>query len=58
MKHKGKRLFITGIPTAGKSHLAKLLAKEVGGRDINLDSFREDLARDERYRKWVNYYLD
>ena len=58
MQHKGKRLFITGIPTAGKSYLAKRLAEEVGGVAVCLDDFREGLVEDEKYRKWVNFYLD
>jgi len=56
--HKGKRLFITGIPTAGKSHLAKKLAAEVDGIIVLLDDFRETLASRERYKPWVNFYLD
>ena len=53
-----KRLFITGIPTAGKSYLAKKLAKEVGGVCASVDDMREELSKDEKYKKWVNYYLD
>lgn len=53
-----KRLFITGIPTAGKSYLTKKLAKEVGGICVSVDDMREELSKDERYKKWVNYYLD
>lgn len=53
-----KRLFITGIPAAGKSYLGKKLIKEVGGICVSVDDIREDLAKDERYKKWVNYYLD
>jgi hypothetical protein len=53
-----KRLFITGIPTAGKSYLAKKLANEVGGICVSVDDIREDLADDGRYKKWVNFYLD
>jgi hypothetical protein len=53
-----KRLFITGIPTAGKSYLAKKLAEEVGGICVSVDDMREELSKDERYKKWVNYYLD
>lgn len=53
-----KRLFITGIPTAGKSYLAKKLAEEVGAVCVSVDDMREELAKDERYKKWVNYYLD
>lgn len=53
-----KQLFITGIPTAGKSYLAKKLAEEVGGICVSVDDMREELSKDKRYKKWVNYYLD
>src|SRR3989344_7783389 len=58
MNHGGKRLFITGIPASGKSYLAKKLADRTGGLAICLDHYREELAKDERYKKWVNFYLD
>jgi hypothetical protein len=58
MKHRGSRLFITGIPTAGKSYLAKSLAEQTGGIAVLLDDVREDLASDPRYKEWVNFYLD
>ena len=53
-----KRLFITGIPTSGKSYLACKLAAAVGGTAVILDDFRESLAKDERYSKWVSFYLN
>ncbi|MES2471188.1 MAG: hypothetical protein V4526_03075 [Patescibacteria group bacterium] len=56
--HKGKRLFITGIPTSGKSYLAKKLAAEVGGDAILLDDYREVISSDERYGKWVTLFWD
>jgi 2-phosphoglycerate kinase len=55
-KHLGKRLFITGIPTTGKSYLAKKLAEELGGVAVLLDNHREVLGNDERYKKWVEFY--
>ncbi len=58
MTHKGKRLFITGIPTSGKSYLAKELADEVGGVAVLLDDLRKDIAQNERYRKWTNFLFD
>lgn len=51
-------LFITGIPTAGKSYLAKRLIEMSGGLHLNMDDLREGLVNDERYKKWVNFYLD
>ncbi len=53
-----RRLFITGIPTAGKSYLAKKLAEELGGISVSVDDIREELSKDEKYKKWVNFYLD
>ncbi len=58
MNHKGKRLFISGIPTSGKSYLAKLLAQKVDGIAVLLDDFREGLSENENYLKWTNFYLD
>lgn len=58
MNHSGKRLFITGIPTSGKSYLAKILAEKVGGIAVILDDFREELSSDDQYKKWTNFYLD
>ena len=52
------RLFVTGIPTAGKSSLAKKLAEEVGGICVSVDDIREELSEDERYKRWVNFFLD
>src|SRR3989344_967616 len=54
----GKKLFITGIPTAGKSYLAEKLASEINGEWFSADDVREELAKDPRYKKWVNFYLD
>ena len=54
----GKRLFITGIPTAGKSYLAEKLASEVNGIAVLLDDLRKPLKADEKYKKWVNFYWD
>jgi len=52
------RLFITGIPASGKSYLAKKLAEKTDGVAVMIDDFRESLAADERYKKWVNFFLD
>lgn len=53
-----KKLFITGIPASGKTYLGNRLAKEWGGICVSIDNVREKLAEDERYKKWVNFYLD
>jgi len=57
-EHKGKRLFITGIPTAGKSYLAEMIIKKNNGVHINVDDVREEIVDDSRYEKWVNFYWD
>ena len=56
--HSGKRLFISGIPTSGKSYLAQLLAKTVNGTAILLDNYRESLSKNDMYKKWTDFYLD
>lgn len=57
-KHEGPRLFITGIPTSGKSYLAKKLAEAVGGIAVCLDDMRENIAKKSEYRKWADFYWD
>jgi len=56
VKHKGKRLFITGIPTAGKSYLANKLASAVGGIHVEVDHIRKGVKNHPEYEKWVNFY--
>lgn len=55
---RSKRIFITGIPTSGKSYLAKKLAEKVGGEVISTDNMREEMYKDPQYKEWVNFYLD
>ncbi len=55
-KHAGRRLFITGIPTSGKSYLAKRLASDVGGIVVQLDHHRDAIRDDERYKRWIQFY--
>jgi len=57
-KHKGKRLFITGIPTAGKSYLTKVIIKRNNGIHINIDDIRRKIRNNPKYKKWVNFYRD
>ncbi len=52
------RLFITGIPTSGKSYLSRKIAEKVDGISVEFDMHREFMAADQRYAKWVNFYLD
>lgn len=54
--HAGKRLFITGIPTAGKSYLAKILAEKTGCVTVFFDKVLDGYMKDPRYEKWINFY--
>lgn len=52
------KIFITGIPTAGKSYLAKRIIKETGGIYLETDNLRAKLARNPVYKKWTNFFKD
>jgi hypothetical protein len=54
--HAGKRLFITGIPTAGKSYLAKLLAEQTGAITVFFDKVLDGYMKDPHYEPWINFY--
>lgn len=58
VKHLGKRLFITGIPTAGKSYLADKLAKYANGIHVQVDHIRKNVKNHPEYSKWVNFYYN
>ena len=55
-EHKGNRLYITGIPTAGKSYLAKKLAEEAGAVVVFFDKVLDKYLSDPRYEPWINFY--
>ena len=52
-----KRIFITGIPTSGKSYLARKLAKMIGGEVVSTDNMREEMSKDPKYKMWVDFYV-
>lgn len=52
------KLFITGIPTAGKSYLAKKLKDELGAKHVELDDLREGLISHPEYGKWISFYYN
>lgn len=58
MNHRGKRLFITGIPTSGKSHLAQLLAEKTSATVVHLDNMRIELSTNTHYAQWTNFFLN
>lgn len=53
-----KYVFIGGIPTAGKSFLAKKIADETGAIHVEIDLLREEMAKDPKLKPWVNWYTD
>lgn len=53
-----KKIFITGIPAAGKSYLANKVAAAVDGLHVKVDDVREELTDNSEYRKWVNFYFN
>jgi 2-phosphoglycerate kinase len=54
--HKGKRLIITGIPTIGKTSLAKRLAEAVGGICVSGDDIRHELRLDPKYTEATCFF--
>lgn len=53
-----KRIFITGIPTSGKSFLAKKLAERVGGEYVSTDDMRVEMSKIPEYKKWTDFYFN
>jgi 2-phosphoglycerate kinase len=58
ISHKGKRLVITGIPTIGKTSLAKRLAEAVGGIFVSGDDIRHELKSDPRFADAASFWKD
>jgi len=51
-----RHAFITGIPTAGKSHLAKKISESLGMSFIKIDDWRDELQRDPILKEWVDFF--
>lgn len=56
LSHKGKRLIITGIPTIGKTTLAKRLAEAVGGICVSSEDIRHELRSNPKYTDATNFW--
>lgn len=52
------KIFITGIPTAGKSYLARKLMRATGGYCLETDNLYEELGRDPRFKEWASFFED
>lgn len=50
------KIFITGIPTAGKSYLAQKIKKATGSLCLETDNLWEGLAQDPRFLPWANFF--
>lgn len=51
-------IFITGIPTGGKSHLAKKLAVDLGLKLLDVDSLRKKMSEDPKLNSWINFFFN
>jgi shikimate kinase len=51
-------IFITGIPTAGKSHLSRKLAAELEYSLFDVDTLREEMGKDSQLRPWVDFFFN
>ncbi len=49
-------VFITGIPTAGKSYLAKKVADALGISWMKMDAVRDEMKNDPTLESWVNFF--
>ncbi|MDE2079633.1 MAG: hypothetical protein KGI73_04610 [Patescibacteria group bacterium] len=51
-----KYAFIGGIPTAGKSRLAKIVARKLGIAHFETDGWRKEFRSDPEMRAWVDFF--
>lgn len=49
-------VFISGIPTSGKSFLARKIAKKLGAFHLDTDTLRKKMSEDPKLEPWVNFY--
>jgi 2-phosphoglycerate kinase len=51
-------IFITGIPTAGKSHLARKLSSELNFGLLDVDTLRSKMRLDPKLKIWVDFFFN
>lgn len=51
-----KSVFISGIPTAGKSHLADKIAEITGAVHVELDDLREEMRNDPKLKEQIDFF--
>lgn len=49
-------VFISGIPSSGKSFLARKVAQKIGVFHLDTDTLRDAMAKDPKLAPWVNFY--
>lgn len=53
-----KQVFISGIPTAGKSFLANKVAQKTNSIHIAIDDLRSEMVKSPNLKPWVNFFLN
>ena len=51
-------VFITGIPTSGKTYLAQKMASRFGMIHVKVDDIIEEMIKDPLLKPWVNFFWD
>lgn len=49
-------VFITGIPTSGKTYLAKKVVSMFGMDHVKTDDMREEMVKDPLLEPWVHFF--
>lgn len=55
-KTANPKIFITGIPTAGKTYLANKIVRTTGGFCLETDTLRDALVKKPEYNKWADFF--
>lgn len=51
-----KNVFISGIPTSGKSYLAQKIAQKINGCCVDVDELRISMQENPKLEPWVNFF--
>lgn len=49
-------VFISGIPTSGKSYLARKIAEKTGAFHLDTDTLRREMSEDPALKYWVDFF--
>ncbi|MFH1188981.1 MAG: hypothetical protein V1652_04025 [bacterium] len=53
-----KYVFISGIPTAGKSYLSKKVAQKTGCIHVDIDKLRNQMGKNPDIEPWINFFCE